>query len=441
LLPGRSLRAEAARAAPRLLKDTMNLAEQLNASCRCTTLDRSRLPAAIGNGLAASHPHLFAQTPVFLMPDTALAIADAVAALDRIARLPGWIDAALARRPSAAAVPSDARGAFMGYDFHLSEAGPRLIEVNTNAGGAFLHAAALHAHLACCSPMEHMLLGTRGPGAFAADVLAMFRSEWALARGTAPWRTVAIVDEAPQGQYLAPEFELARQLFDGAGIRAVVCDPAELRWDGAALRHDALGTLPVDLVYNRLTDFDLSAPASAALRAAAVAGATVLTPHPRAHAQHADKRNLVTLSDDEQLAAWGASGADRAVVRAAVPRTSLVTQDNADALWAARRGLFFKPATGFGSRAAWRGDKLTRRVWGEINAGDFVAQELVPPSERAVQVDGEPSTRKLDVRAYAYDGRVLLMAARLYAGQTTNFRTPAGGFAPVAVLPALATRS
>jgi hypothetical protein len=38
---------------------------------------------------------------------------------------------------------------------------------------------------------------------------------------------------------------------------------------------------------------------------------------------------------------------------------------------------------------------------------------------------------KFDVRDYAYDGAVQWVAARLYQGQTTNFRTPGGGFAPV----------
>ena len=42
-----------------------------------------------------------------------------------------------------------------------------------------------------------------------------------------------------------------------------------------------------------------------------------------------------------------------------------------------------------------------------------------------------PVTLKLDVRNYVYDGQVQLLAARLYQGQTTNFRTPGGGFAPV----------
>ena len=38
---------------------------------------------------------------------------------------------------------------------------------------------------------------------------------------------------------------------------------------------------------------------------------------------------------------------------------------------------------------------------------------------------------KFDLRAYTYDGAVQWVAARLYQGQTTNFRTPGGGFAPV----------
>jgi hypothetical protein len=42
---------------------------------------------------------------------------------------------------------------------------------------------------------------------------------------------------------------------------------------------------------------------------------------------------------------------------------------------------------------------------------------------------------KADVRNYVYVGQVQMLAARLYQGQTTNFRTPAGGFAPVLTAP------
>jgi hypothetical protein len=115
-----------------------------------------------------------------------------------------------------------------------------------------------------------------------------------------------------------------------------------------------------------------------------------------------------------------------------IPNTEVVTASAAERLWAERRRLFFKPAAGHGSRAAYRGEKLTRRVWGEILAGDYVAQELVPPSERRI---GPGASMKVDVRNYVYDGRVQLLAARLYQGQTTNMRTAGGGFAPVLTAP------
>ena len=69
----------------------------------------------------------------------------------------------------------------------------------------------------------------------------------------------------------------------------------------------------------------------------------------------------------------------------------------------------------------------------EIATGDYVAQSLMPPSAREVLVDGKRQTMKVDIRNYTYDGQVQLLAARLYQGQTTNFRTPGGGFAPVFV--------
>jgi hypothetical protein len=159
----------------------------------------------------------------------------------------------------------------------------------------------------------------------------------------------------------------------------------------------------------------------------------VLTPHPQAHALYADKRNLALLSDDAVLRTFGAPAAVRSVLLEHVPRTRVVQAGDAQALWDERRRLFFKPQAGFGSKAAYRGDKLTRRVWQEILAGRYVAQEILAPGERAVGGDPAAAPLKFDLRAYVYDAAVQAMAARLYQGQTTNFRTPGGGFAPVYV--------
>ena len=84
-------------------------------------------------------------------------------------------------------------------------------------------------------------------------------------------------------------------------------------------------------------------------------------------------------------------------------------------------------------------DSLTRpgsarRVWSEIAAGDYVAQAYAPPSLRGISQAGERSKLKVDIRLYTYAGKLLIAAARLYQGQTTNMRTPGGGFAPVLVV-------
>lgn len=426
----------------------MDLSETLNLGCLCRTLDAARLreqlevdPGLSGltARLAASHPHLFSPTVVFLDAHTRDAVARAVAAIERVTALPAWQSAALDGAPAIARHAFGPAGVFMGYDFHLGPQGPRLIEINTNAGGAFLNAALARAHRACCESMGWLFdVGTPGLRDLDEDFVAMFRAEWRSQRGEQPLRNILIVDDAPQSQYLAPEFELARHVFESRGLVAAVADAASLAWHDGRLWHPQLPAgQPVDLVYNRLTDFDLSAPGHAALRQAYEQGGAVVTPHPRAHALQADKRNLARLADTAQLAAWGVDAADRELLRSVVPATCEVTPHNADALWARRRQLFFKPVAGYGAKAAWRGDKLTRKNWAVIAAGGFVAQDLVPPSERLVGVEGRPTRLKLDLRAYAWRGRVHLLAARTWAGQTTNFRTEGGGFSPVVVLPEL----
>lgn len=114
-----------------------------------------------------------------------------------------------------------------------------------------------------------------------------------------------------------------------------------------------------------------------------------------------------------------------------IPRTELLTAQNRTALWENRRKLFSKPAAGHGSKATYRGDKLTKRVWQKLSVGTYVAQASVSPSERHLaDVRTEPPL-KIDIRVSAYAGAINQVAARLYRGQTTNFRTPGSGFVPV----------
>ena len=240
--------------------------------------------------------------------------------------------------------------------------------------------------------------------------------------------TIAIVDDDPSTQFLLPEFLLFKQMFEAAGIETLIADPRQLVLRAGRLW---LGGREVDLVYNRLTDFSLDAPENAVLREAWLSDAAVLTPYPHAHALYADKRNLVALSETDWLRDIGVQADDLAVLRSNVLRAALLLPENAESFWQDRRRWFFKPAADYDSKTAYRGDKLTRRVFAEISGGGYIAQALAPPSARHIHADGVARELKLDVRNFVYRGSVQLVSARLYQGQTTNFRTHGGGFAAV----------
>ncbi len=412
------------------------IAEALNRNCRCKTVDHEALARALAGELhdpdfsqwvRTTRPHLFSDTAVFAAPRWAEAIQALVRAVEAVAALPAYQDRVLAAAPAIAHFNPGPRGVFFGYDVHLTSAGPRLIEINTNAGGALLNTVLARAQRACCRPWA--VAGAVALDALEDEFVMMFREEWRRQRGEAPLLRVAIADAAPETQFLYPEFILFQRLFARHGIEAVIADAASMEWRDGALHHAGRR---LDMVYNRLTDFYFAAPEHAALRAAYSAGAVVVTPHPRAHALYADKRNLVLLSDPAALRACGADEAALAVLRAALTPTVRVDAGNAAQLWAERRRWFFKPASGYGGKAVYRGEKLTRRVWRDILAGAYVAQEYAPPGERMLKLDdGADASLKFDLRAYVYASRVQLFAARLYQGQATNFRTPGGGFAPV----------
>jgi hypothetical protein len=419
---------------PTFFGQVETLSKRLNQNCFCVTLDRGSLCEALEH--EAGDPafcetfirpkaHLFSNVPVFLSATEVAEMQKVVAAVETTARLAAYQDGVLSWAPEISQQDHGPVGALMGYDFHLGEEGPRLIEINTNAGGAFLNALLAKAQRKCCAEMDMPLT----PHTFEDAAVRMFQDEWMRQRGAGAARRIAIVDDRPEEQYLYPEFVLVRQML-AARSMAVIADASHLRYEAGRLSIE--GKL-IDLVYNRVTDFTFDQPEHRALRAAYCDDAVVVTPNPHNHALLADKRNLSLISDPAILEAWGVDPILLAQLKA-IPRTVLVTPENADELWRSRKDLFFKPAGGHGGKAVYRGDKVTKGVWSEIERGGYVAQTLVRPSERMIRIDETPQARKMDVRLYTYDGEVLLVAARLYQGQTTNFRTPGGGFAPVFVV-------
>ena len=414
------------------------LSERLNRECTSVTLDRDALcieleretgDPAFCTTLLRTRPHLFSNAAVFISRAQFATMLRAVRAIELVVRMPEYHDAVLERSPEIGRRDFGPRGAFMGYDFHLGHEGPRLIEINTNAAGAFLSATLARAQHARCAPM---VAGLPLPEArdFDARVARMFEREWRLQRQEGPLRLIAIVDDTPEDQVFYPEFLLAQRLLRRQGIDALIVEARALRFEDGVLRFEGRD---IDLVYNRLVDFALEQPEHAALRAAYLVGAAVITPNPRVHALFADKRNLDVMSDSALLRSWGVLPHTLAEL-ACVPRTMRVTATCSQQLWRDRKKLFFKPAMSLGSKGVYRGDRMTHKVWEAIQRAEYVAQEYTAPSERLVDVDGALARRKIDVRLYVYDGDILLAAARLYQGQATNFRAPGSGFAPVFVV-------
>jgi len=420
----------------------MLASERLNSKCFCITLNddalRQSMTSALGSPAIAELveekcPYLFSARPVFISDEQTERMASVLRAVESVVALPAYRKRILADAlPIARHDPGGAKGVFFGYDFHIRDNDIGLIEINTNAGGAMLNAVMARAHHACCIDTAQAATTAIASKALEQDIVDMFFAEWRLSGRDRPLQTIAIVDAAPQEQYLYAEFLLFKQLFERHGLRAVITDPSDLQLrDGILWHHDTA----VDLVYNRLTDFMLELPASAALRAAYIEHAVVLTPHPQAHALYADKRNLAVLCDAEQLDALGVAQSIQDILLANIQHTEVVDAAHKGRLWSERRRLFFKPTDGYGGRAAYRGDKVTKRVWDDILAGSYVAQAIMVPGERVIGSAKNPQALKFDIRTYAYAGQVQWTAARMYQGQTTNFRTPGGGFAPVYSLP------
>lgn len=306
----------------------------------------------------------------------------------------------------------------MGYDFHLSPQGPRLIEINTNAGGgyvAWLSEAQAHEEypIQLSARIEKRLLGS-------------FAEEWRLfSRSAAPLRRSVILDENPSAQPLYPEMVACRDWLRSQGIACEIVAPEQLQAGGDGV---FLNAERIDLVYNRHCDFFLEETALTGLRQAYLARAVCLSPNPFAYGLLADKRRMILWSDPQQLTTLDLDQSDRDLLLEMVPHSRLLADCDPESLWDERKGLVFKPVTRFGSRGVLMGKSISRKRFAELDAHTTLVQQLVLPS---VEEDPEDGAYKVDLRLFVYRDRLLGVGARLYQGQVTNLRTEGGGFAPV----------
>lgn len=287
------------------------------------------------------------------------------------------------------------------FDFHVvyNEEAPndpklKLIEINTNA--SFL---ALGLKL-------YDFLGESTSTPFNEEQLVKMFLEDARLSGT-DLSSFAIIDEKPQEQRLFLEFLVYQALLKKNQIKADIKDISEID------HHTKAGTY----IYNRYTDFYLEQESSKKIKELFNNETIQLSPNPLEYFLLADKKRMFDWQNQP----------DVAIPESLLKIYDLGTEDQ-DAIWAIRKNLFFKPKNSFGSKQVYKGQSISRKTFNEMYNGSMIAQELAVPTELDL---GEHGMMKYDIRCYAYQGEFQLALARLYQGQTTNLRTPGGGFAIV----------
>lgn len=317
--------------------------------------------------------------------------------------------------PATAQINNHHHAVMMGYDFHLSPTGPKLIEVNTNAGGLWL------AYL-CYQPNANSF-----PKKLGDKLLQTFISDYAFFRQNPKARPefIVILDEQPETQFLYSEMKIFAQLFRQAGIEASIAAPENLtsKSDGVYLDNKR-----IDLIYNRHCDFYLETAAMRLIREAWLNAQVCLSPNPQAYGLLADKRRMIIWSNPERLSEYGLNSQEIAILNSTIPQTLPLTALTHEQAWKTRKQWVFKPVTGHASRGVYVGEKLTKGKLVELELHNTLIQQRIIPS--ITQVSPELSF-KTDYRLFVYRQQILALTARLYQGQVTNLRTENGGFAKV----------
>jgi hypothetical protein len=306
--------------------------------------------------------------------------------------------------------------ALMSYDFHVDfrsrpEGELKLIEINTNASmSLLLDVLNCELHVGRCLKEDFL-------DDFAEDLGRRLN-------GT----KVVIVDESPKSQKLYVEFLMYKELFESRGAEARIADRTDLDFhDGRLWLKEDPKFGPIDLVYNRLTDFYFESTESQALHKAMHANACVISPHPFDYRVLADKARLVEWCKAGSLEGDGLSQADADFYRSILINTRDTPGLDPEQLWKERKGLIFKPKTSHGGKGVYRGSSVSRGAFQSVIETGALAQDFVPAPTMKL---GEEEF-KYDLRFFAYKDRINIACARLYQGQMTNATTPGGGVAAV----------
>jgi len=295
----------------------------------------------------------------------------------------------------------DEAAMLMGYDFHLSDDNPRLIEINNNAGGLYIGQ-----NKWMQQPDIVELHGT-----LEQRILKMFPDSW---------QCIAIMDEDVTNQYMYPEMQFYAALLrqDSRTVFLVSPEDIQLHDDGLYVEGQRL-----DGIYNRHTDFYLDTPELAHIRTALMAGQISLNPHPRSYALLGDKSRMVDWWHEGLLDDF-LSTDDVAFIRSIVPEIHALSDCDKAKLWQERKTWVFKPAARHGGKGVVLGKAMSRKRFESLDKASTVVQRYVPPS----QIKHHDVPYKFDVRLYMHGETLIAVAGRLWRGQVTNFREDGSGW-------------
>ncbi len=311
--------------------------------------------------------------------------------------------------PETAHIQNEWPSVLMGFDFHLSDEGPRLIEINNNAGGLYIGGERW-----LPQPDISALIGRLDE-----RLIEMFHADWA---------TIAIMDEDVTGQFMYPEMKAYAELLRRDGRRVMVVSPGELLADDTGLHCNGIH---IDAIYNRHTDFYLEGEDVAHIRHAYEQGQVTVNPHPRSYALIGDKTRMVDWWTPDLLESCvDQSAVDR--IRAVTPETHKLSDMDAEQAWRERKGWVFKPAARHGGKGVLLGKAMSRKRFEALDISETIVQRLVPASEVEVEgVDGEKNRMKFDMRLFMHGEKLIALAGRVWRGQVTNFRQPGSGWVAI----------
>jgi len=324
----------------------------------------------------------------------------------RLKQHPAYLAGLRDALPAAAGIEPETPSMLMGYDFHLTPDGPRLIEINNNAGGLYIGDGRWLPQPEL--PEWHEPLTTRLGHMFPAE-----------------WRHIAIMDEDVTRQYMYPEMLAYAKLLKNEGRKIFVVSP-----EGISIRPDGLyiGDVRLDAIYNRHTDFYLEHSDLAHIRRAYEENLVQLNPHPRSYALLGDKGRMVD---------WWRKGflepflppEDVRFIRHIVPESRRLKDVNQDNIWHERKQWAFKPAARHGGKGVVLGKAMSRKRFASLVPEETILQRYVSPG--AVNMGGVEF--KLDIRLYTQGPRLLAVAGRIWQGQVTNFRSEGSGWVSLSI--------